>query len=263
MVAFSELTDDTSRLPAPPALTANAALFLDLDGTLLDFAPRPDGVIVADGLRDSLRCLQCALGGALAIVSGRSLAQIDDLGAFSDIAAAGLHGAQIRRTDGRVVSALGSATALDAVRRVANDRAAAIPGVFVEDKRDAIALHFRTVPEAAGAVDAISVELLHIAGSGFALQHGNHVIELRPQGSDKGTALDALMRDPDFSGRRPWMIGDDRTDEFGFGAANRQGGVSIIVGPRRPTSARHALGDPAAVRQWLARSAETLGQKEH
>lgn len=262
MATFPDDSDEVSPLPAPPALTANAALFLDLDGTLLDFAAQPDAVVVADGLRDTLRRLHCLLDGALAIVSGRALAQIDALCAMPDVVAAGLHGGQIRTSDGRVACAPTNAKALDAVRHMANARAAVIPGLFVEDKHDAIALHFRAVPEAADAVHAIGSELLHIAGSGFALQHGNHVVELRPQGTDKGLALDALMREPAFRDRVPWMIGDDFTDEFAFVAANRSDGISVIVGRRRPTHARHALRDPDAVRRWLADAAERFAEQE-
>lgn len=246
-------------LPPPPALAADAALFLDLDGTLLDFALRPQDVVVAAGLREALQRLHVRLGGALALVSGRPLADIDRLSGLPQLAAAGLHGAQVRTPAGVVEQAPPPAAGLDPVRAHLRGFAERWPGVLVEDKHDALALHYRAAPHAQAAVEAIAADLLRIAGSGFALQHGNRVVELRPAGSDKGTAVVRLLGEPPFAGRLPWMIGDDLTDEHAFRRVNALGGRSVIVGPRRPSAARHALAGPDAVRAWLAEAAWAPG----
>jgi trehalose 6-phosphate phosphatase len=248
-------------LPDPPAFGTDAALFLDLDGTLLDFAARPADVIIEQGLPDMLARLHAALGGALAIVSGRSLAEIDALSGMPYLAAAGLHGAQIRDAHGHIEFAPASAGTLDAVRQHTIALTERMPGVLIEDKIDAIALHYRAVPELASAVELASFELLRIAGSGYTLQHGNHVVELKSASCDKGTAIDALMDKAPFSGRVPWMVGDDLTDEHAFLRVNARGGFSVIVGDRRPSIANHALPGPDAVRRWLALTATTFDSR--
>ncbi|WP_291191461.1 trehalose-phosphatase [Dokdonella sp.] len=244
-------------LPPPPqAQPADVALFLDLDGTLLDFAARPDAVVVEDGLRTRLRRLRTALGGALALLSGRSLQQIDALLGLPEAAAAGLHGAELRRANGRVSQLRPEAERLEALRDRARAIAAALPGVLLEDKGVAFALHYRNVPDAAPEVERAAHELLRFGGAGFELQAGNRVVELKPAGVDKGVALAALMLEAPFAGRVPWMLGDDLTDEHAFARVEELGGVSILVGERRPTRARHALADPAAARAWLAALAD-------
>ncbi|MCR6702194.1 MAG: trehalose-phosphatase [Dokdonella sp.] len=243
-------------LPPPPPLTDAAALFLDLDGTLLDIAERPQDVVVAAGLREALARLHARLGGALALVSGRPLAEIDQLSRRLDFAAAGLHGAQLRTPDGRVeLPAAAAAAALEPVRAELAAFVPAWPGVLVEDKRDALAVHYRQAPQAADAVRTLAGRWARIAGSGFTLQHGLCVVELRPAGNDKGTAVARLMREAPFAGRVPWMIGDDLTDEHAFHRVNALGGISVVVGARRPSAAHHALDDPPAVRRWLAEAA--------
>jgi trehalose 6-phosphate phosphatase len=239
-------------LPPPRAALATGALFLDLDGTLLDFAERPDAVVVEAGLRTALQRLHDALDGALALLSGRPLQQIDALLALPHAAAAGLHGAQLRRPDGRVTVLSPDPAHLQRLREHARALVAGLPGVLLEDKGTALALHYRNVPDAEAAVRRAADDLLHVAGAGFALQPGNRVVEIKPAGVDKGTALLALMEAAPFAGRVPWMLGDDLTDEHAFEQANRLGGVSVIVGARRPTRARHALADPDAARRWLA-----------
>jgi len=234
-------------LPAPH----RCALFLDVDGTLLDFAPRPDAVVVDAAIPPLLRNLRERLGGALALVSGRPLEQIDDLFGLRG-AAAGSHGAELRHADGHVERHLGNVERIDALLQEARRRAAAWPGVFVEDKRNAFALHWRNAPACADAVQRLGAELAHDAGDGYELLHGHAVVEIKPRGADKGRALDALMREPPFAGRTPWMIGDDVTDEHAFAAANARGGAAIRVGAPRPTRARFALATPRAVFDWLA-----------
>jgi len=240
-------------LPPPPrAEPATIALFLDVDGTLVDFAARPDSVVVDAALRPVLRKLAVQLGGALAAISGRPLHEIDALLDLPTAAAAGLHGAQLRAADGRILAAPHDHSPLQVARLRAALLAAAHPGVLVEDKGSAIALHYRMAPIAETAVRRAAVEMLQATGPGYELLQGNRVVELKPAETNKGTALSALMQTQPFAGRTPWVIGDDLTDEDAFQRANVLGGVSVIVGPRRPTLAHYALTNPAAARAWLA-----------
>lgn len=249
--------DIAAKLPAPPESGADVdwALFLDVDGTLLDFAGHPDCVEVDARLHDDLACLRARLDGALALLSGRTLSQLDALFDWNHQAAAGLHGAELRTPDGGVQT-IGDAAAFVQARSRAADLVAATQGVLLEDKRLALALHYRRAPAAREAAEQIAQTLLHEVGGSHVLQHGDHVIELKPAGVDKGRALAALMRGAPFCGRTPWMLGDDLTDEHAFRHVNANGGISVVVGARRPTEARFALRDPAAVRAWLHALAE-------
>lgn len=239
-------------LPAPPETGADLgwALFLDVDGTLLDIACHPDDVRVDPRLHDDLARLHANLGGALALLSGRTLSQLDTLFDWNHRVAAGLHGAELRTPDGseRIT---GDAAAFTQVRSHAARLVAATQGVILEDKRLALALHYRHAPAARDAAERIAQALLQDAGDHYALQRGDHVFEVKPAGVDKGRALAALMRNAPFCGRTPWMLGDDLTDEDAFRHVNASGGISVIVGSRRPTEARYALDDPAAVRAWV------------
>jgi trehalose 6-phosphate phosphatase len=244
--------DIATRLPAPPDTGADDrwALFLDVDGTLLDFAHHPDSVVVAPHLHDDLARLRERLGGAIALLSGRSLSQLDQLFDWNRHVAAGLHGAQLRTPDGNVRTT-GDPAAFAQARMRAAELVSKARGVLLEDKRLALALHYRRAPAAREAAERIAETLLQDVGASHVLQHGDHVIELKPAGVDKGRALAALMQQQPFRGRTPWMLGDDLTDEHAFRHVNADGGVSVIVGARRPTEARCALDDPAAVRAWL------------
>jgi trehalose 6-phosphate phosphatase len=239
-------------LPAPPAPGADDewALFLDVDGTLLDFASHPQGVHVDARLHDDLACLRERLGGALALLSGRTLAQLDELFDWNRHAAAGLHGAQLRFADGHVSDDDGGAR-VAALHALAESRTTGTSGVLLEDKQQALALHYRNAPGQREFVERLAQELLQHAGNDYTLQHGNHVIELKPAGTDKGQALATLLASEPFAGRQPWMLGDDLTDEHAFEEVNGCGGVSVVVGARRPTHANFALDDPRAVRAWL------------
>ncbi|HEX6614096.1 MAG TPA: trehalose-phosphatase [Rhodanobacteraceae bacterium] len=244
--------DHFAALPAPPAPGADEewALFLDVDGTLLDFASHPEGVHVDAQLHDDLARLRERLNGALALLSGRTLAQLDDLFDWNRHAAAGLHGAQLRFADGRSFDDDGEAH-VAALHALAESRVSRLPGVLLEDKQRALALHYRNAPGERGPVEQLAQELLQRAGKDYTLQHGNHVVELKPAGADKGRALAALLAGEPFAGRQPWMLGDDLTDEHAFEEVNGRGGVSVIVGARRPTHANFALDEPRAVRAWL------------
>lgn len=237
--------------PRPPVPADNWALFLDVDGCLVDFADTPDGVNVPERLRATLEALSARLGGALALVSGRSLQGLDHLFAPLRVAtAAGLHGLERRSASG-ARDAPPPPGALGSIRAEAEQLARRWPGVVVEDKGAALGLHWRRAPNAGDALrdfaDAVLPRL-----PGYRLQHGNQVVELRPAEGDKGSAIDALLEEPPFRGRVPVFAGDDITDESGFAIVNRRGGLSVLVGDREPSAAHYALHSPEAVRRWLA-----------
>lgn len=238
---------------APPARPdpATSALFLDLDGTLLDFAASPAQVHVDPMLPSLLHSVAQRFDGALALISGRPLCEIDSLLRLPRIAAAGLHGAELRGADGTLIATVRDSARMRALRSRAASLVSKCPGVFVETKPDAFALHYRNAPDSAAAVRAAADVLAREAGADYVLQPGNHVIELKRAGADKGSAVATLMRTAPFTGRVPWVLGDDLTDEHAFAVANAQGGISVIVGPRRPTAACRALADPRAVLAWL------------
>lgn len=231
------------------------AFFLDLDGTLIDLAPRPQDVVCPPGLPATLAALEERLGGALAIVTGRPADFAAGLlGAPFTIA--GLHGAEIRQGarlgGGQLATAPGHRLA-PAARYLAA-AAARMEGVVFEDKGAAIALHFRLAPQHEPQVERAMAEALALAGAGYRLQHGKAVAELCPAGSDKGQALHQLMTRVPFRGRRPLAVGDDLTDEAMFAAAHALGGLSLRIGtPRADSRARHTLPAPQDFRGWLAR----------
>jgi len=240
------------RRPPPPLLDDACALFLDVDGTLLEFEIVPDLVRLPLGALDVIGLLSDRLGGALALVSGRPLAELDRLFSPQQFPAAGLHGQQFRG----VVNPqpVRSGDALSALRHEAGLLAERHPGVLVEDKGANLALHWRAAPHAAASVTQLAESHLSRL-PGYRLQPGNHVIELVPADVDKGRAMHTLMHEAPFAGRIPVFVGDDLTDEFGFAAANAAGGWSIQVGEREPTQAQYRLDDPTAVHAWLQRNA--------
>lgn len=248
--------DTAARLPAPPPLSDDCALFLDVDGCLLEFADDPSSVRADSSLLASLEAASLRLGGALALVSGRSVASLDRIFEPSLFAAAGLHGLERREAAQAVVvaerpapePALWADVVADAQARLAGH-----PGARVEDKGRTLALHWRAAPAAeVDARDFVARALARLPG--YGVQPGNQVLELRPDGADKGAAIAAFLRAPPFAGRRPVFAGDDLTDEHGFALVNARAGISIVVGDRRPTQARHGLADPAALRRWLGHS---------
>ena len=238
------------RRPRPPAPADDWALFLDVDGCLLDFADAPDAVTVPHALQATLQSLAQRLQGAVALVSGRTLASIDTLFAPLQLPASGLHGVE-RRSAERQVPAPEAPPALAAIREEARQVADAYPGALIEDKGPALALHWRAAPQASGALRAVADAALPRL-PGYCLQHGDSVVELRPSASDKGSAILAMMDEPSFRGRVQVFLGDDLTDESGFAIVNAHGGISVLVGSREPSAAHYGLADPQAVRAWLA-----------
>jgi trehalose 6-phosphate phosphatase len=228
---------------------SSCAYFLDVDGTLLDIVPRPEDVVADDGLRTLLAGLFGAARGALALVSGRTIADIDRIFAPLVFPVSGVHGAEIRFPD-RSRGSRPNDGAMDGVRQPLARFIAAHPALSLEDKGAALAIHFRQTPELAHEVLEFLVALAQ--QSGLAVQEGKMVAELKQPHHDKGNGIAALLAKPPFSGRKPVFIGDDLTDESGFLFVNAQGGVSVRVGPAEAaTNARYRLPDPAGVRAEL------------
>lgn len=238
-----------------PAAVDGMALFLDIDGTLVDIAPEPDAVVVAPGLTASLARLALRLDGAVSLITGRPLDVVDRLFSSLRLPVSGLHGAEWRDAAGAVTRPEPTERFLHAKERLRRGLAG-WRGVVFEDKGIAFAAHWRLAPHREKEVEELMEEIAIDAGEGWTLQAGKCVLELRPRGRDKGDALRAFMADPPFAGRRPLAIGDDVTDEAMFEAANTFDGLSVRVGdPGRPTVARGHVASPKALRAWLARVA--------
>ena len=238
--------------PPPPELLDGAALFLDFDGTLVDLADSPDSIRVPPRLGPLLERLKQRLDGRLAIVSGRSIADLERHVPLAGIAFSGSHGLELRLADGTALP-LSVPIGLDDVRERVARFATRDEGLLVEEKPAGIALHYRRAPgEAADAADFMAALA---AERGWSVQHGKMVVELRPHGATKGDAIRAFMTEPKFAGARPVFVGDDLTDEHGFDAAERLGGAGILVGPPRPTAALYRLASVPAVAAWLETAA--------
>ena len=244
-------------LPVPPAsLLDGAALFLDFDGTLVELADTPDSILVPAGLSGLLDRLSQRLGGRLALLSGRPIADLDRHVGPTGIARSGSHGLEIRLAGGGGRSAQ-APDGLEAAKSSVAEFAAARPGLLAEDKPAGVALHYRLAPELAAEAERFMADLAIVTG--LQVQRGKMVAELRPAGPDKGSALRELMAEPSFAGARPVFVGDDLTDEHGFAAAAAMGGAGILVGPPRPTAATWRLAGVKEVALWLDRALEAMG----
>ena len=234
--------------PTPPPLCEDDALFLDFDGTLVDIAPRPELVIVTDELRELVGSVQKALDGALAMISGRPVGELDALLAPLTFAAAGEHGAEIRYRHGAEV--VSESTLPEEAAAAVQALTAKLAGTQLELKRASASLHYRAAPEQESAVVA-GMRELEAQLQGYALILGKMVAELKPENVDKGLAIRDLCEQQQFAGRRPVFVGDDVTDESGFRAVNELGGVSVCVGDKTDTQASYRLPDVAGVHDWL------------
>ena len=248
---------DVLRFPAMPQLPLiepHTALFLDFDGTLADLAPRPDLVQVEPELVGTLRALHTCLDGALAIVSGRPVAEPDPFLQPLRLPSAGVHGAEFRNGAERLVTppAPGIGPLLPRLEALV----ARHPGLQLERKSVAVAIPYRQAPELEPLVRAAVADVLRDA-IGLEGLPGKMVVEIKPAGVDKGGAIAAFMRAPPFAGRMPLVAGDDVTDEAGFTVVRELGGVGVLVG-QRATAASVSVTGPAALRCWLHRSAHAL-----
>ncbi len=220
-----------------------AALLLDLDGTLLDFAPTPDQVVVPSGLSDTLARLRDTLDGALAVITGRPVDQIDALFPGVVPTVAGEHGGALRPAPGAALLRPDLPALPPSMLAAAEALAARHPGVVVEHKPHGVVLHYRLAEAAGPALEAGLAPIVQPELARFHVVPAHYAWEVRPRNADKGRAVEAVMALPAFAGRLPVFIGDDVTDEDGMQAARRMGGAGLFV--------PEAFGGPADVRDWL------------
>jgi trehalose 6-phosphate phosphatase len=239
----------------PPRLKPREiGLFLDVDGTLLDIAPRPEAVVVSARLRDDLIAAQRALDGALALISGRRIADLDQLFAPLRLRAAGVHGAEIRQNPQGATRSLANGhfddTAWDALNRLLSG----FPGAYAENKGVSFAIHYPEGTDASALASALSRLMTKIDPGARQLQllAGREVFEIAPRGLDKGKAIAHFMTASPFRGRAPVFIGDDEIDRAAFDAALALGGLAFSVGVEMP-GLSGAFAGPDAVRDWLHR----------
>ena len=249
--------------PQLPRADQSCALFLDVDGCLVEFADAPDAVVIPESLIRVLGELQAMIGGALAIVSGRTIEELERLFAPLDLALAGQHGFEWRFAGGPRRGAPQPPIAIvDAVRQGCEQVFGEFPGLRLEDKGYSFALHYRATPQAGPALGQRLRQIAGASESAYSVQPGTLVYELKPSTCSKGAALRAFCREAPFRGRLPVMLGDDLTDESAFSVVNACGGISIRVGPApHPSEARYALADPAAARTWLAELLRDLSER--
>lgn len=233
-----------------PEIIPNAAFFLDIDGTILEFAERPDAVEVDDRLKSCLRGLLDANSGAIALISGRRIDDIDRLFDPIRFPAAGQHGIERRDGSGRVHRLGVASGAIQRIREELVQWTSARPGLVLEDKGLTLALHYRQAPEFADVVAKTMTAAVARLGEQFETVTGKMVVEIKPSARNKGTAIADYMQERPFKGRIPVFIGDDATDEYGFEIVNRLQGQSVKVGPGH-SRARARLRDAGAVRDWL------------
>jgi trehalose 6-phosphate phosphatase len=248
MTALRIPKDDAAALPES---LDGTALFLDVDGTLLELRETPEDVVAPQVVVRLLEHLRSRLDGALALVSGRTIADLDRIFHPLRLPAAGIHGAQLRidnTTSTLAIDRATLATALIAMRRFAH----AHPGTHVEDKGAALALHTRRAPEFTAPAFELTAELADETSGEYRAVAGKRVAELRPANAHKGMAIEAFMADPPFAGRTPIVVGDDLTDADAFYTALAMGGIAIAVGAKAPAAA-FRISDPFECRQWLAR----------
>jgi trehalose 6-phosphate phosphatase len=236
--------------PAVPPYSADWAFFLDLDGTLLDIAETPEAVGIGPGEKLLLKSLVGGAGGAVAVISGRALARIDQLLAPLVLPAAGQHGAERRDAQGVRHRHRFQANVLRPLAVGIRSFAARHQGLVFEDKGASVALHYRLAPQLARAAQAVVREAAEPLGEAVEVQQGKMVVELKPAGCDKGKAIAQFMREAPFEGRVPVFLGDDVTDEYGFRVVNAMGGHTIKVGEGESV-ARWRIENPAAARAWL------------
>ncbi len=246
----------TTTLAAQPEAWA---LFLDIDGTLIDLAPSPDAIVVPTGLPQTLNAIADRLEGALALVTGRALAYADQLFQPYCFPIAGLHGCE-RRNAQRQVDRIIPTAEFEEMKASLAAAATQWPGVLIEDKGAAIAAHYRQAPQwRVQLTEAVEHHLLQ-AGQDFTLQRGKMVLEIRPVHANKGSALRAYLEEAPFRGRRPIAIGDDLTDEEMFRVANSFGGHSIRIADLPGSTEAHGIIPSAANLRDVLRKAANMGR---
>jgi trehalose 6-phosphate phosphatase len=238
-------------LPGPGDL-GSIALLLDIDGTILDTAITPGSVVVSDSLRSSLKELHAKCSGALALVSGRLIHDIDNLFAPLRLPAIGGHGAEMRLSGGMTTQARHADAIGDGLRKLVAATAAADPRVILEDKATSLAVHYRLAPQLEQTLKTeIAAIIERVAVQNLEVMHGKAVIEIKSSHFSKGTAVRELMKSKPFLHRRPVFVGDDTTDVSVFKILPTLGGVGYSVERFMP-GANGIFGSPHEVRGWLA-----------
>jgi trehalose 6-phosphate phosphatase len=242
------------RPPLPDTADRHWAWFLDVDGTLLELEARPELVSADARLLRLLEGLHGNYAGAVALISGRSLAQLDRIFGDMPLAAAASHGLEQRFPDGTVLHRASEVPA-GSVARI-TEFADKHPGLLVEQKPFSIGVHYRTRPELETVVLETMEKIQAELDNGARLMRGKMVVEIMAAGANKGSAIRSFMLTPPFKGRLPVFIGDDVTDEYGFAAVNELGGMSIRVGSITASAAKWQLRNVADLRGWLHSAAD-------
>ncbi|KEA51509.1 trehalose phosphatase [Mangrovibacter sp. MFB070] len=237
-------------LNKPPLLTGQYAFFFDFDGTLAKLKPHPSQVSLPDNVQYHLRKLADLSHGALALISGRSINELDKFTQPERYPLAGVHGAERRDINGQQFTLSLPANQMNAIRQKLQAALGDIDGVQIEEKPMAFALHYRHAPGSEPLVHNCA-QAITAQYADLTLQQGKCVVEIKPGRVNKGEAVHQFMAEPPFSGRIPVFLGDDLTDEAGFDAVNQYHGVSIKVG-QEATCARWRLEDVPAVWSWLS-----------
>ncbi len=236
------------RLPSP---SPSWAYFLDVDGTLIELADTPDAIHVDYLLLALIDDLHQKVGGALALISGRSLTDLDHRLKMPWLPIAGQHGLERRDNFGNIhrhsISPISSELFLERLAPLM----ARHPGIHIEHKGTTFAVHYRREPHLGSYLHRLLKGMV-LQMEGLQVQPGKRVLEIKPSGYDKGSAIEEYMTQPPFAGQRVVFIGDDLTDEHGFAVVNRLNGYSIKVGAGR-TCANYRLNGIESVRSWLAK----------
>lgn len=244
--------DETRALLAGDVDLARVAILLDVDGTLLDIAPSPHEIHAPKSLASTLNKLYQRTGGALALISGRPLADLDSIFAPLRLPAIGGHGAELRLSDHGEREQRHAEPLDDRLRQHLANIAKVAPGILVEDKGYAIALHYRRARELEGMLHKeVAAICARLAPAGIELLHGKAVIEVKSAHFNKGTALRELLTHAPFAGRQPIFVGDDVTDEDVFAVLPEMDGIGLSVG--KAMNAISAFESPGEVREWLER----------
>jgi trehalose 6-phosphate phosphatase len=244
----------------PPGLEIRrCAFFFDVDGTLAEIQPRPELVSIPPRSLVALEHLHVS-EIPVAVISGRPLSQLDALLSPLCLPAAGVHGAERRTAEGTLQNLALDRDLLDAIQQELAQACERHPGLTLENKTVAFALHFRLAPELEDIARALAENFVERYGHVLTLQPGKCVFELKPRGASKGEVIRTFMQEAPFKGRTPVFVGDDLTDEAGFKAVNELGGLSIKVGAG-PTEATQRLDSVEAVGAWLESLLSTLSEQ--